>query len=258
MKAYWAMRNDLAVQQGLLLFQSRVVVPQKQQADILDRLHQGIDKCRALARKSVWWPGLSKQLGEKIQKCPSCEKERVLHPEPLQPTKTPDYPWQRVGIDLFEWKGHQYLIIVDYYSRWIEIAHLPQITSSAVIDNLKAVFARQGIPEVIVSDNGTQFTSGDFAKFSEVYGFTHLASSPHHPQSNGEAERAVQTVKNLLKKAGDPYTAFLNYRAAPLQQGSSPAELLMGRSYGLEFLLFHHNTFLVYQMPPSSTKPTLV
>ena len=61
----------------------------------------------------------------------------MLHPEPLQPTKTPDYPWQRVGMDLFEWKGHQYLLVVDYFSQWIEIAHLTQTTSSAVIKHVK-------------------------------------------------------------------------------------------------------------------------
>ena len=217
------------MQQGLLLFQSRLVIPTELQEDILQRLHQGhqgIVKCRALAKSSVWWPGLSKQIEAKISNCSACEceKERVLHPEPLQPTKTPNYPWQRVGMDLFEWKGHQYLLVVDYFSRWIEIAHLMQTTSSAVVEHVKAIFAHQGIPEVVVSDNGPQCSSRVFVNFSENYGFTHLTSSPLHPQGNGEAERAVQTVKKLLKKADDPYVALLNYRATPLQHG-----LLMGR-----------------------------
>ena len=232
LKPFWTVRDELTVQQGLLLFQSRPVIPTELQEDILQRLHQGhqgIVKCRALAKSSVWWPGLSKQIEAKISNCSVCEKERVLHLEPLQPTKTPDYPWQRVGMDLFEWKGHQYLLVVDYFSRWIEIAHLTQTTSSAVIEHVKAIFAHQGIPEVVVSDNGPQFNSRVFISFSENYGFTHLTSSPLHPQGNGEAERAVQTVKKLLKKADDPYVALLNYRATPLQHGSSPAELLMGR-----------------------------
>ena len=97
---------------------------------------------------------------------------------------------------------------------------------------MKAIFARQGIPDVVVSDNGPQFNSRVFVSFSENYGFTHLTSSSLHPQGNGEAERAVQTVKKLLKEADDPYVALLNYRATPLQHGSSPAELLMGRKLG--------------------------
>lgn len=232
LKPYWTVRDDLIVEDGLLLFQTRIVIPNELQEDILQRLHeghQGIVKCRALARSCVWWPGLSKQIEKKISNCPICEKERVLHPEPLQPTKTPDYPWQRVGMDLFEWKGHSYLLIVDYYSRWIEIAHLKQTTSLAVIEHIKAIFARQGIPEVVVSDNGPQFNSWDFVKFAKSYCFTHVKISPLHPQENGEAERAVQTIKMLLKKSDDPYIALLNYRSTPLQQGSSPAELLMGR-----------------------------
>lgn len=97
------------------------------------------------------------QIEVKISNCSVCEKERVLHLEPLQPTKMLDYPWIRM--DLFEWKGHQYLLVVDYFSQWIEIAHLTQTTSSAVIEHVKAIFVLQGIPEVVVSDNGAQFNS---------------------------------------------------------------------------------------------------
>ncbi|KAK9543151.1 hypothetical protein VZT92_000950 [Zoarces viviparus] len=80
-----------------------------------------------------------------------------------------------------------------------------------------------------MSNNGPQFSGQAFTSFAALYGFRHVTSSPWFPQSNGEAERAVQTVKNLLKKAGDPYLALLAYRDTPLQSGYSPAKLLMGR-----------------------------
>ncbi|CAM1322183.1 Uncharacterised protein r2_g3063 [Pycnogonum litorale] len=231
-KAYWHVRKNLTVEQDLLLYQRRIVIPLEMQRDILNKLHeghQGILKCRALARESVWWPGLSTKIIDLIQACAICEKERYYHPQPLVTTKTPDYPWQKVGMDLFEYTNRKYLLIVDYLSRWIEVAQLRSTTSIAVIEHCKSIFARYGVPETVMSDNGPQFSSYEFRKFSQSYSFTHTTSSPYHPQGNGEAERAVRTVKTLLKKAEDPYAALLNYRASPLQQGVSPAEIMMGR-----------------------------
>lgn len=124
---------------------------------------------------------------------------------------------------------HEYLLLVDYFSRFIEVAKLTHTTSIAVIGHMKSIFARHGIPVEVRSDNGPQFSSERFQKFASEWGFVHTTSSPRFPQSNGEAERAVRTVKNLLKKESDPYLAFLAYRATPLANGHSPAELLMGR-----------------------------
>lgn len=99
-------------------------------------------------------------------------------------------------------------------------------TSSCIVSALQSVFARHGIPEEIRSDNGPQFSSAEFVKFASTYAFQHVTSSPHFPQSNGQAERAVQTVKNLLKQSSDPYLALLSSLA---WCQLSPAELLMGR-----------------------------
>jgi len=142
----------------------------------------------------------------------------------------PSYPWQKVGCDLFQFNDVTYLLVVDYSSRCIEIAPLGKdLSSEKVISHLRSIFARHGIAEELRSDNGPQFSSNDFAKFSDSYGFKHTTSSPHFPQSNGEAERAVQTTKGLLQKATDPYLALLAYRSTPLQHGWSPAKLSMGR-----------------------------
>ena len=133
-------------------------------------------------------------------------------------------------MDLFEYLGKIYLIVIDYYSRWIEIKSLSsEQSSAAVIQALKEIFAVHGIPDVIVSDNGSQFSSASFLQFAQMYGFIHTTSSPRYPQANGETERAVRTIKGLLKKNADPYLALLMYRSSPLQNGLSPTELLMGR-----------------------------
>ena len=113
-----------------------------------------------------------------------------------------------------ELNGQNYLVMSDYYSRFIEILHMPSTMSAQVIQKLKAVFTRFGIPDEVVSDNGPQFSSAEFQE-------------PHHPQGNGHAERAVQTAKG---KKGNPVMALMVYRSTLCSTtGFSPAELLMGR-----------------------------
>ena len=212
----------------------RIVVPQALQKETLKKLHdghQGIARCRLRAKSAVWWPGLSQQMTDSIQRCPECAREARPSKEPLVPTPFPEYPWQQVATDLFTLGGSDYLVIVDYFSRYPEVIQMRSTTSQAMIKALKSVFARHGIPETLRSDNGPQFASGEFAGFAEGYQFSHITSSPHYPASNGQAERAVQTVKRLLRKADDPHIALLSYRATQLPWcGRSPAELLMGRN----------------------------
>ena len=130
-------------------------------------------------------------------------------------------------MDLFEWKKLGYLIIMDYYSKFIEIAKLDRATAAAVIQHCKNIFLRHGIPEEVVMDNGSQFDSNALRRFSKEYQFHHVTTSLYYPRSNGEAERATKTVKVLLKKDDKPYLALLADRSTPLSNGYSPAELLM-------------------------------
>lgn len=229
---YWANQRYLTIIDDLLLYNDRIVVPRDMRLEILDKLHEshlGITKCRALAQTSVWWPNMSSQIEDMVKKCSLCAKSRPTTREPLLPSSFPDRPWSRVAMDLFDLHGKTYLLVVDYHSRWPEIRLLNHQTSGAIISRLKSIFATHGIPDVVVSDNGPQFASSEFQNFTKEFCFTHTTSSPRYPQANGEAERAVQTIKGLLRKASDPYIALLLYRATPLQNGLAPCQLLMGR-----------------------------
>ena len=232
-KPFLAIKDELVEEDGVLLRGCRIVVPLSLQDDMLKHIHeghQGIVKCRERAKSSVWWPGLSSKIEEMVLSCETCIKKAPGRTEPLKPTPTPDRPWQLIGSDLFKWKSKTYLIVIDYFSRYIEVAEMPKIpTSAAVITRMKAMFARHGIPDAVKTDNGTQYMSCEFREFASSYGFRHTTSSPLNPQSNGEAERAVQTIKKLWMGGGDPYLALLSYRATPIAGGLSPAELLMGR-----------------------------
>ena len=97
------------------------------------------------------------------------------------------------------------MLVLDYYSRYIEILKLTTTTTADVIRQLKSIIARHGIPEELVSDNGPQYTAEEFACFAKKYGFQHQTSSPKFTQANGEAERAVV----LLSKTDDPFLGLL-------------------------------------------------
>ena len=232
LKAYWPYQSALSVQEGIIMYGNRMLIPSSLRLEMLDRIHtghQGIHKCRQLAKQSIWWPGMSQQIEDMVKSCRVCAENSNHKLEPLIPSETPTRPWQKLGTDLFEFRKSQYLLIVDYYSRFIEIAKLSSSTSSDVINHMKSIFARHGYPSMLVSDNGTQYASQEFAEFMREHKIQHITSSPTHSSGNGEAERAVRTVKNLLKGSVDPYAALLQYRATPLANGYSPAELLMSR-----------------------------
>jgi len=146
----------------------------------------------------------------------------------LHPHNVPRFPWQKLGTDLFDYQGAQYLLATDYYSKYPIVRKLNSSTSAAVINHLKSVFADHGIAETLVSDNGLQY--------SKQWGIDHVTSSPLYPQSNGSIEQSVQTVKNLLRKAEasgqDPYMALLTYQTTPVDSNFlSPAQLLNHRDY---------------------------
>ena len=145
------------------------------------------------------------------------------------PTTPPERPWQKIRVELFHHSGKEYIIAVDYYSRFFEVTPLKSTTSGSTIIHLKSFFSRHGIPEIIIADNGPEFLAATFSKFAEEWGFNHLTCSPHYPKSNGEAEIAGHTAKDLMNKSEDPYLALLSYRSTPLHNGYTPAELLMGR-----------------------------
>ncbi|XP_065186196.1 uncharacterized protein K02A2.6-like [Sycon ciliatum] len=231
LEAYRNKRGSLSVHDGLLYHGFRIVVPASERKATLATLHdghQGITKCLARAKSSVWWPGITRAISECVQNCLTCTKHRFQPPEPLSPTVFPSLPWERIGVDLCQHDGQEYLIAVDYFSRYIHAIPLRKTTSGAVIKELHELFAIHGIPQALVSDNGPQFASAEFAAFTAQMQLTHRTSSPHYPQSNGEAERAVRTFKRLLKTNNSLNDALLSYRSTPLANGYSPAELLFG------------------------------
>lgn len=230
--------SELSYVDGVLLRGSRVVIPKSLRKDMLRRLHEGhlgLNKCKARARLLMYWPGMNSDITALVGQCATCRQFAYRQPpEPLLPRQVPTQPWQRIGVDLFEYGGKCYLVAYCAYSNYPEVERLPQTTSQVVVDKLAMMFSRHGIPMEVCTDGGPQFTSREFKQFGAKCDFTHTISSPKFPRANGLAEKGVQVVKRLLKKtehAGEDFwVALLNYRVSPLVDGRSPSQLLMGRS----------------------------
>lgn len=227
---YYQYRFEITENEGFLLRGTRIIIPKSLQAKCLSFIHQGhqgIVKCRLRAKSSVWWYGLSTQIENCVCACSQCVEHRINPREPFLKDAFPERPWQKIALDLFK-SNSWYLIVTDYYSRFFEIFKLTSLTETEIINKMRELFARYGIPDIIRSDNGPQFKS-EFKKFAYEMDFKHITSSPYFPQSNGCIEAAVKVAKGLLKKNDDIYLALLAYRSTPLECGFSPAELLMNR-----------------------------
>lgn len=158
--------------------------------------------------------------------CHSCQEQKhTQQKEPLISTPLPDHPWKRIALDLCEHNKNNYLVISDYYSQFL--LHLPFTTSTQVIQRLKTTFARFGIPDEVVSDNGPQFSSAEFQELARQLDFQHITSSPPHPRGNGHAERAVQTAKRILRQE-DPVIALVLQINSLCHYGSQASRTLNG------------------------------
>eukprot|EP00731_Ephydatia_muelleri_P033110 Em0025g66a len=147
--------------------------------------------------------------------CDMCQEYRGSNQkEPTIPGPTPKHPWEEIATDLFHWSDHDYLIIVDYFSRYIEVCKLEDTSSTSIITHTTSVLAQHGIPMVIRSDNGTQYTAEEYKRFTKEWGIQHVTTSPYHTQANGLAEKSVQIIKSLLNQSKannqDPYLSLLD------------------------------------------------
>jgi len=148
---WWLQRNQLSS----FLYQSRIVIPSDLRNETMQKIHhghQGIQRCRLLAVSSVQWPEVSGVIEQFIQSCRTCQKLTAPHWKLILPTPLPNFPWEQVATDLFELKNSSYLLVADYYSRFLEVQKLTSTTSSSIIGHLKAIFSMFGIPEILVSD----------------------------------------------------------------------------------------------------------
>ncbi|XP_054284384.1 uncharacterized protein K02A2.6-like [Macrosteles quadrilineatus] len=234
--------NEYSLHDGCIFRGSRVVIPEKLQGKVLNELHLGhlgVVKMKNLARSFCYWKHIDRNIEDLAKSCrPCCLKQNLPEKVDVHPWLVPSGPWQRIHIDFAGPIYGQYLfVIVDAYSKWVEVIPTKTTTSNWCIQQLRKLFSTFGYPFTLVSDNGPNFTSSIFNQFLQACGVTHKFSAPYHPATNGQAERFVQTVKKQLiameNDGGDLHFKInhilMSLRNATNATGSSAYELMFGR-----------------------------
>ncbi|KAK6762270.1 hypothetical protein RB195_023110 [Necator americanus] len=238
-----ALSHELSVQNGCLYFDHRIVVPASLQEAVLKQLHEGhpgMARMMMLAPGYVYWTNINKGIEEAVRHCRNCQEAAKMPKKTvLNSWTTEKKPWDRIHIDYAgPLNSRMYLVVVDAYSKWPEVFEMSSSSTTATLRELRMLFARFRNPRVIVSDNGTQFTAKEFQEFCDMQGIEHVRSPPFHPQSNGQVERFVDTLKRTLQKIKEGGTSeklaeFLQcYRRTPCASTPghlSPAEVFLGR-----------------------------
>ncbi|XP_025263219.1 uncharacterized protein K02A2.6-like, partial [Camponotus floridanus] len=237
-KPFFEFKEELVVIKEIIFRGDRILIPTALKKYMLTKLHTGhpgINRMIKRAEMTMYWKGINQDIKKYVKSCKSCQKfQNGQIKQIMRYKKVPKLPWAEVGCDIFELNQKYYIVVVDSLSNFIEVVSLSDLKSATVIEKLKTIFARHGIPLILYTDGALCFDSELFKRFTKNWSFTHIMSSPHYPKSNGLAESAVKSIKKLFKKAfdagEDPYLALLNLRNTPRDKVHSPASLLMGRN----------------------------
>ena len=229
-------REDLSVKNGLVTKGSRLPIPSTLCQKVLEQIHeghQGMEKSMLKARESVFWPGISYDIWEAVEKCGICQSSSWAVKPVGNVSEFPPHAWHTLGTDPFYWSKIDYLVVDDYFSKYLLVRKIPNTSMHSVIKELGMIFTEFGCPFVLKSNNGPCYTSREFHDFLEFYRIHHITSSPHYSQSNGFAEALVGISKKLMEKSvkdGKPWNhVLLEYRVTPMSGNlPSPLDALTG------------------------------
>ncbi|XP_050504417.1 uncharacterized protein K02A2.6-like [Diabrotica virgifera virgifera] len=236
-KKYYGIRDSLYFEAGIAFIDDKIIIPKKLRLDMIKLLHKGhigVSKTINKARSIYYWPGLNDDVTNYIKKCRICEKYRPNNfKEPMMPHDIPRLRFNKVGTDILEYGSKAYLVIVDYFSHWLDISILKDKTSSSVINSFQDTFSRFGYPEILIADN-LPFTSVKCKNYYREKDITIMTCTPHYHQSNGLAEKAVNISKQILRKSNEENVDFrdlvMEYNnTCIINLDASPAQILQSR-----------------------------
>ena len=212
----------LSIKSGLITCGTRIIVPREMRPEILQYIHeghQGKAHCLLWAKNTVFWPKITYDVQQLIEKCMICQEYGKSQPLIGAPQELPPFPWHTLATDMFYWKRIDFLMVADMFSRYIIVRKLPNSTSTAMYIGLSMTVTELGLPYIIRSDNSPCYSSKEFQQFLQCYSIMHPTSSPKHSRSNGFTERIVGVAKNLMDKAGSEgklwISSLFDYRVTP-------------------------------------------
>lgn len=275
LKPYYNKRLELTVENGLILWGHRLVIPKTSRDILLAELHSthfGVTKMKSIARSYIWWPNIDSDIQKITKSCTSClENQENPARSELHSGPYPKEPGSRVHIDfLGSWNGHMFFVAIDAFSKWVFIRRMSNITTKSTIAVLQEYVSLFGISKKIISDNETSFCSAEMNSFFDKNGVIHIKTPPYHPSTNGAAENVVRNFKNFLKRTNpklntidfDIQRFLLSYNSTVhCSTGTTPAELHLGRKLDTAFdrfkmvksqeqqkLYYHGNRTKVYSV----------
>ena len=244
---YMRYKDSLYVQNGVLIYQDRALIPHSLRPVVLDNLHaahQGVSSMQMRAQSIAFWPGMTKDIADRRSRCSECNRNAPSQAAtPSEPNEPPSCPFEQIFADFFDFGGHHYLVAGDRLSGFTEVFYTPTGSSNSgargLVKCLRKWFCTFGVPRQLSSDGGPEFSADLTSEFLKLWGVDHRMSSAYHPQSNGRAEVAVKAVKRLMRtnvgSAGTLDTdrflrAMLQFRNTPDPDcGISPAQIVFGR-----------------------------
>ena len=244
---YWSIRNQLQVDNDVVWYNDRIVLPpslRERALDVLHSAHQGVSGMTDRAQSVVYWPGITEDIQRARSSCRACCRNAPSQAAlPAIPPECPETPFEAVFADFFEESGHHYLVAGDRLSGWVEVYSSPVGSAKAgakgLIAQLRTMFTTFGVPNSLSSDGGPEFSASATQEFLSLWGVQHRESAAYHPQSNGRAEVAVKKAKRLLKTCIGPNGSLNNdqFMMGMLQLRNtpdpdcklSPAQILFGR-----------------------------
>ena len=237
LRGYWSYRDELTIEDGIIMKNHRFIVPKTLKTKYLERIHEGhlgVTKCLQHAREYLFLVNYSRDIQEEVDKCTLCQENNTSTTQRHKfYSDIPPFPWHTVGSDIFYHRKQDYLVLEDYFSKFLIVRKHPNSTSGAIIKELGLIFSKNGRPCIFRSDNGPCYASQEFRHFLQELDIQHRTSSPYYPQGNGLAESMVKVSKRLIEKAilaDKPwYALILDYRITPISSRlPSPAEIFYG------------------------------